>query len=129
LIDLQIQRLRKDLSVAEEEARQDRLNELLNEQGPIQERAAAADEVVWRSLGEHEAALADQLGARQELRKLNAKLAGLGWQGEALQVAVRPKQPEYRRRIAALEAAYSKAAHPLGVMPVRRGDGDGDGSA
>jgi hypothetical protein len=91
----------------------------LNEQGPIQERASEADDAVWGSLAAHEGALAAQLEARQELRRLNARLHQLGYAGDALQVAVRPRQPEYRRRVAALEAAYSKATHPLGVMPVR----------
>jgi hypothetical protein len=122
LLDLQRARIEQDLAEAREVERQDRINEVLSEEGPIQQRAGAADDVVWRSLGEHEAALAAQLGCRQELRRLNMKLHQLGYEGEALQLAPRPRQPEYKRRVAALEAAYSKATHPLSVMPVRMGE-------
>jgi hypothetical protein len=123
---LEVERLRRELEQAREIERQDAIGELLTSQGPIQQRASEADDAVWGSLAAHEQALEAQLACRLELRRLNGRLHQLGYTGEALQLCVRPRQPEYNRRVAALQGQYAKISHPLSAMPpLMRGQGDG----
>jgi hypothetical protein len=118
LAQLQIAALQRSLAEAEGRAREDAIGQLLSGASEVQTRASEADDALWRSLGEHEAVLAAVLGCRQELRRLNGRLGQLGYTGHALQVANRPRQGEYGRRIERLQGQYSKASHPLMMPPV-----------
>jgi hypothetical protein len=120
--DLELERVKRQLEQAQEQAREDAIGELLSGAGEIQTRASEADEALWRSLGEHEAALETVLGCRLELRRLNGRLAQLGYRGYALQLARKPRQGEYRRRIEGLQGQYSKVVHPLMMLPVAGGE-------
>jgi hypothetical protein len=118
---LETAKVERELREAQERARQDVVNELLEGASAIQERASRQADRVWSSLAEHEEALAGLETARHELRRLNGKLHLAGYRGEALQLAARPQQPEYRRRIAKLEAAYARCTHPL-MLPSAPGE-------
>jgi hypothetical protein len=119
LAGLTADRLALDLKQAEQQATLEQIQELLASQSEIQQRAAEADDRLWRSLAEHEGALEGLLSARLELRRLNGRLHQLGYTGDALQLCPPPRVPEYKRRIGALEQSYGNATHPLGVIPVR----------
>jgi hypothetical protein len=112
---LEVEKLKRDLSVAEQRAREDAINELLTRHGSeVQQPAAEAERRAREFISGAEAAFAEMNGLRNKARELTRQLMGLGYT-DFLQLGIR-EDAQLIRRLQALPGAYTAALKMIGAM-------------
>jgi hypothetical protein len=112
LLDLRIGRLKRDLDQAEQVARGEAQQRLLDEHAAAQMRVSEHEQSLFAGLGMIEAALSGLTEERNQTRRRQGKLKAVGWDGHSLQMAMKPSR-DFVRRIEALPRLYGKVTHPI----------------
>jgi len=112
LIDLRIEKLRRDLEAAEAEARSEECQRVLDEHAADQTVVQEHERALYVGLEMIEGALEGLTGIRQTTRRRQGRLRAAGWTGDGLQLNLRPSRA-WQRRVEALLRAYIKVTHPI----------------
>ena len=110
--DLEVERLRRDLAEAEQAARGEECQRTLDEHAAASTVVQEHEKALFEGLEMIEAALADLTDLRNQTRRRQGRLRANGWDGNSLQLPMKPSR-DFVRRIEALPRAYAKVTHPI----------------